>query len=44
MSVLNILFQNPDAEFTSIVGKSLTLENEDKKTDSSEFSLEDIEL
>lgn len=44
MSVLNILFQNPDAEFTSIVGKSLTLENKDKKTDSSEFSLEDIEL
>ena len=44
MSVLNILFQNPDAEFASIVGKNLTLENKDKKIDTNDFSLEDIEL
>ncbi len=44
MSVLNILFQNPDAQFASVVGKTVTLENKDKETDANEFSLEDIEL
>ncbi len=46
MSVLNILLQNPEADFASVVGKTVTLENKERDTASGSdgFSLEDIEI
>ena len=46
MSVLNILLQNPEADFASVVGKTVTLENNERDTasEANDFSLEDIEL
>lgn len=44
LSVLNILYQNPEADFTTIVGKTVTLTSEAKKDPFDDFSLADIEL
>jgi len=44
MSVLNILYQNPEADFASVVGKTVTLASEEKKDAFDDFSLADIEL
>ncbi len=43
MSVLNILYQNPEADFAAVVGKTVTLAAEEKD-EGGDFSLADIEL
>jgi hypothetical protein len=44
MSVLNILYQNPQADFATVVGKTVTLVSEEKTDAFDDFSLADIEL
>lgn len=44
MAVLNILYQNPEADFATVVGKTVTAAAPEVRSDFDDFSLADIEL
>ena len=53
MTVLNILMQNPDAQFEDVIGKAVTLKTDGEETDEKspipatenrQFSLDEIDI